>query len=87
MQTLHIRTRTSSISDIHIQHCDCAYCDGIGEIVDPSSAASAECPACEGMGYLEPASQEAYETYLSDLYHEVVREMPVASHQQLSTAA
>ena len=78
MQKIQIRTRTSSISDIHIQECDCVYCDGVGEIADPLSPVSSECPACEGMGYLEPTSQEAYETYFSDLYNDVVRTMPVA---------
>lgn len=79
MHKAQIRTRTGSISDMHIHHCDCTHCDGVGELVDQFTYASSECPACEGMGYLEPASQEAYEAYLSDLYQEVVRTMPKAS--------
>ena len=83
MQKVQIRTRTGSISDMHIMQCDCSHCDGIGELVEPFShnisiGATTECPACEGMGYLEPVSQEAYEAYLSDLYKDVVRKMPTA---------
>ncbi len=67
---------------MHIQHCDCTHCDGVGTFFDEGSKLSTiECPACEGMGYLEPASQEAYETYLSDLYQDVVREMPRATRE------
>ena len=70
------RSRTGSISDMHIHYCGCSHCDGMGELTDPFSSAGAECPACEGMGYLDPASREAYEVYLNDLYREVVRPMP-----------
>ena len=83
MQKIQIRTRAGSISDMHILHCDCSHCDGVGELNDYTShgvttRSTSECPACEGMGYLEPASREAYEAYLADLYRDVVRTMPNA---------
>ena len=70
------RMRSGSISDVHIQYCDCSHCDGRGELTDPFTLSGADCPACEGLGYLDPASQEAYAAYLNDLYREVVRPMP-----------
>jgi len=73
-----IRTKSGSVSDMHILYCDCSHCDGVGELMDPFSFTGMECPACEGMGYLEPAAQQAYTTYLNDLYREKVRVMPGA---------
>lgn len=78
MQQVSIRTRNGSVSDMHIQHCDCLHCDGLGELIDQLSHTAMECPACEGLGFLEPASREAYEVYLQDLYQDVVRKMPTA---------
>ena len=84
MQKLHLRTREGSISDMHIQHCDCEHCDGLGILYEQGSALpQVECPACEGMGFLEPVAQEAYETYLNDLYKEVVREMPASRRDNI----
>ena len=80
MPKTQIRTRPSRISDIHILYCDCSQCDGIGELIDPLSLRATECPACEGLGHLEPISQKAYNAYLSDLYSEVVKEMPRAKN-------
>ncbi len=73
------RFRSGSVSDMHIQYCDCSHCDGTGELLDPFLLTGSECPACEGMGYLEPTSREAYEAYLNDLYSDVIRPMP--AHQ------
>ncbi len=71
------RFRSGSVSDMHIAYCDCSHCDGTGELQDAFLLTGSECPACEGMGYLEPVSQEAYEAYLHDLYRDVVRPMAV----------
>lgn len=83
MQKAQIRTRKRSNSDIHIAHCDCTHCDGLGQILDPFTLTDVECPGCEGMGYLEPATQDAYDAYLSDLYKDVVRDMPKMKQAQI----
>lgn len=85
MQQVSIRTRNGSVSDIHIQHCDCLHCDGLGELIDQLSHTASECPACEGLGFLEPTSREAYEVYLQDLYQDVVRKMPTAHANRRAT--
>ena len=85
MQNATSRDRTGSVSDVHIQQCDCSYCDGVGEVADPLSFMSAECPVCEGIGYLEPATQAAYEAYLNDLYREVVRTMPSVAQKDAAS--
>ena len=76
MQKLTDRIRNVSVSDVHIQQCDCSYCDGIGQLIDDGVPfATLECPACEGLGYLTPVSHDAYNAYLKDLYAEVVQPM------------
>jgi hypothetical protein len=76
-----LRQRISSISDVHIHRCDCEYCDGTGRLAADGlfdGIWDNECPACEGMGYLDPSSgsDQAYQVYLADLYSDVVRELP-----------
>lgn len=73
------RMRISSVSDVHIHRCDCDNCDGTGQLGQEAFLAIAdECPACEGLGYLDPlnGSEDAYQAYLDDLYNDVLREMP-----------
>lgn len=81
------RFRSGSGSDIHIAYCDCSHCDGTGELQDAFLLTGAECPACEGLGYLEPASREAYEVYLNDLYREVIRPMRVPQTSRTASPA
>ena len=87
-----LRTRVSSLSDIHIHRCDCEYCDGTGRLSSDVSFDGRwedECPACEGLGYLDPSSdtEKAYQAYLADLYREVLREMPVSMKRGTSLSA
>ena len=55
MRRIHtIRQRTGSVSDTHIERCDCTYCDGHGKIPTSSqkfTLLEGECPACEGLGF------------------------------------
>ena len=83
VETSPLRLREGSVSDTHIARCDCETCDGIGHLLGEQYDVwdrFLECPACEGLGYLETASDAglAYEAYLNDLYAEIVRNMPAA---------
>lgn len=51
-----LRRRTGSMSDTHIEHCDCTHCDGRGslEIISTRYASIEECPSCEGLGAVLP---------------------------------
>lgn len=83
------RMRISSVSDIHIHRCDCDNCDGTGRLGQGMALTGAdECPACEGLGYLDPlnGSEEAYKAYLDDLYHDVIRTMPTIGNRTLHAA-
>ena len=94
MKSNQSRTREGSLSDTHIARCDCDTCDGMGQLTGDHATLWGlflECPACEGLGYLDISleAHQAYEVYLSDLYQEVVRDMPArrAAEIQLNPVA
>ena len=89
VNTLQIRTREGSLSDIHIARCDCPSCDGLGQLYGDETGMIDllwECPSCEGLGYTEASShaEQAYQAYLNDLYREVVRDMPALQHKTVA---